>query len=99
MSTTAAPNELWRLLANATNRALLMHLSSGPSYPRDLARRLDASEDDVQRKLQRLERAGLLSARWRYHGKTVKEYSLVVGRVVLDLRASPPALRIEPGEA
>lgn len=66
-----------KLLGNATTRALLRELATGgPSYPRALATTLGASEGDVQHKLHRLERAGLVRGAWAHQGKTVKEYKL-----------------------
>lgn len=78
-------HETVRLLGNATNRALLAQLSRGPSYARELAARTGRSEDDVQRKLHRLERAGLVRGAWVHRGKTVKEYVLTAARVAVEL--------------
>ena len=86
-----------RLLANATNRALLGELAKGPSYARELATRMGHSEDDVQRKLHRMERAGLVRSAWAHHGKTVKEYVLAAARVAVELDAAV-RVTVEPRE-
>lgn len=80
---------LLKLLANATNRAILARLAQSPSYPRAIAAALGASEGEVQRRLHRLQRAGLVRGRWaRRHDPveaTVKEYVLAAREVRLDV--------------
>ena len=87
-----------KLLANDKNREILSLLASEPSYPRALASAVGLTEDDVQRKLHRLERAGLVAGAWRYHGKTVKEYELVASAIVLDVATGGVLVRPAPPE-
>ena len=91
-------HETFRLLANATNRLILDELARGPSYPREIAARIGHGEDDVQRKLQRLERAGFVRGAWVHRGKTIKEYVLAASRVEVSLEHGLD-LTVEPREA
>lgn len=83
-----------KLLANGKIRAIVTILAAGPSYPRALAKAVGLSEDDVQRKLHRLESAGIVAGAWRYHGKTVKEYVLLGSGLSLDFDAAGVAVRL-----
>jgi len=83
-----------RLLANGKNRAIVALLAAGPSYPRALAAAVGLTEDDVQRKLHRLESAGIVAGAWRHHGKTVKEYELLASGLSLDFAAEGVAVRL-----
>ena len=76
----AAPPEpaIVRVLANPMNRALISALKDGPSYPRELAQRLQATEGQVQKHLKRMAQAGLVHAEWHHDRKTVKLYTLRV---------------------
>jgi hypothetical protein len=78
-------SETIRLLGNATNRALLAELSREPSYPRALAVRMGLNEDDVQRKLRRLESVGLVRSAWAHVGRTVKQYRMNAHALVVEL--------------
>lgn len=82
-----------KIVANPTNRAILSELAQSPSYPRELARRLGMSEDDVQRKLRRMEGAGLVRGEWAHVGRTVKLYRVLAQAVVLDFGTG--AVRLE----
>jgi predicted transcriptional regulator len=64
------------MLANPTNRRLIQALDDGPSYPRELARRLTLTEGQVQKHLHILAAGGIVEGHWQYDGKTVKEYRL-----------------------
>lgn len=88
---------LLKLLANPTNRAILERLAEAPSYPRALAARLGGTEGDVQRKLHRLEDAGLVRGAWsRRDGRvTVKEYALVARGVRVELERGAPHAAVE----
>lgn len=74
---------LVRLLANGTNWRLLAALEEGPSFPRQLAARLQITEGQAQKHLRRLAQAGLVEGRWHHEGKTVKRYVLRVQAVHL----------------
>ena len=87
-------NNAVKLLGNAKVCALVTLLAEGPSYPRALAAAVGLSEDDVQRKLHRLESAGIVHGAWRHHGKTVKEYSLCASRVTLDFDVGGVTVRL-----
>lgn len=83
-----------RLLANPKNRLILARLAASPSYPRALAAAIGLSEDDVQRKLHRLESAGIVSGAWRHDGKTVKEYHLRAAGLSLAFEAEGVVVRL-----
>jgi len=85
-----------KILANATNRSILNLLAQGPSYPRAIAQAIGVSEGDAQRKLHRLERAGLVHGAWHHEGKTVKEYRLVASGIVLDFQEREMRVRLLP---
>lgn len=87
-----------KLLANAKNREIIALLAAGPSHPRALAHALGLSEDGMQRKLHRLEDAGIIEGAWRYHGKTVKEYALLVSGVALDIDPTGVTVRLRAPE-
>lgn len=76
-----------RLLANGTNRRLILALGAGPSYPRELAVRLGISEDHAQRRLRELQSAGLVRGRWNHVGKTVKLYEISARTFMIDVGA------------
>lgn len=94
----AAPEDAMKLLSNGKNRAIVTILAGGPSYPRALAAAVGLSEDDVQRKLHRLESAGIVEGAWAYHGKTVKEYALRASGLSVDFAAEGVAVRITERE-
>ena len=79
-----APDDALKLLANETTRALVAQLARAPSYPRALAATLHLSEGDVQRRLHRLARAGIVVGEWRHREKTIKEYALCASSLALD---------------
>jgi len=74
---------LVRLLANGTNWRLISALEEGPSFPRQLAARLQITEGQAQKHLRRLAQAGLVEGHWHHEGKTVKQYVLRVRAVHL----------------
>jgi PAS domain S-box-containing protein len=77
---------LGRILSNPVNLDLLRRLIQEPTHPRALARVLNRSEGDVQRKLRALEGAGLVAGAWRTHGGvTTKEYQATARTLQLSL--------------
>lgn len=88
-----------KLLANPANRALIARLAQSPSYPRALAVDLGLTEGEVQRKLHRLERAGIVTGAWRFRGKTVKEYVLRASGLDIDFSTGTIEVRVMATEA
>ncbi len=69
--------ELLRLIGNRKNLVLLSSLAASPDYPRRLAARHGLRETHVARRLQSLERAGVVHSAWtRERGRNVKLYRL-----------------------
>jgi tetratricopeptide (TPR) repeat protein len=85
--------ELLKVLAHATNRAILNLLAVEPTYPRKIGDLLALPETEVARRLKHMEALGLVGGTWTYIGKNVKLYRLLVRHVLLDL--GPEGLRLE----
>lgn len=79
-----------KIVSNGSNRAILAALAEAPSYARALARRVGLTEGEVQRRLRRMEIAGLVRGGWRHAGKTIKEYRLLAAG--LDVRFADGAV-------
>ncbi len=85
--------ELLRAVSNPVNLELLAHLTTGPSYPRELARLLGRSESDIARRLKKLEKLGLIESAWaRVMGKTIRLYRSRVRDIRVDLSSGKVVL-------
>lgn len=82
-----------KILANASNQAILSLLTVEPTYPRKIGELLSLSETEVARRLRRMENAGLVTSEWRHIGKNVKLYKLASRRVTLSIGSE--GLRVE----
>lgn len=73
-----------KTLSKPVNISILALLSTGPKYPRALARLLGKSEAFIVRNLKELEREGLVESYWVHTaGKNVKMYRLKTQRIVI----------------
>lgn len=85
--------DLFRFLANPTNREILTTLALEPLYPRRLAELVGLTEGEASRRLRAMANLGLAEAEWEHIGKTVKLYRLTADDLSISL--SPSGLRVE----
>jgi tetratricopeptide (TPR) repeat protein/DNA-binding transcriptional ArsR family regulator len=86
---------LLKAVSNAGNRAILGLLAVEPTYPRRIGILLGLPEGEVARRLQRLERLGLVASRWERQGerRNVKLYRLAASS--LTVRIEPAGIRVD----
>lgn len=86
-------SDLFRFLANPTNREILTTLALEPLYPRRLAELVGLTEDEASKRLRTMADLGLAEAEWEHIGKTVKLYRLTADDLSISL--SPSGLEVE----
>src|SRR5690348_13933095 len=76
--------DLLKLLANQTNRDVLVLLRKEPTYPRRIAALLKKKEQKIVPRLKKMEETGLLKSAWvRVEGKNVKVYEVKADKMEL----------------
>jgi len=87
-----------KTLSKPVNISILALLSTGPKYPRALARLLGKSEAFIVRNLKELEREGLVESYWVHTaGKNVKMYRLKTQRIVISFSTGSVKVVAEDG--
>jgi len=91
-------NSIIKVLSKPVNISLLALLSTGPKYPRVLARLLGKSEAFIVRNLKELEREGLVESYWLHvGGRNVKMYRLRTSRIVISFETGNVKVAAEDG--
>ena len=87
-----------KTLSKPVNISILALLSTGPKYPRVLARLLGKSEAFIVRNLKELEREGLVESYWLHvSGRNVKMYRLKTRRLVISFSTGAVKVVAEDG--
>ncbi|MCE4625754.1 MAG: winged helix-turn-helix domain-containing protein [Desulfurococcales archaeon] len=99
MDLKAKGEQLLSLLRSKFNLEILALLSNGPSYPREIAQLLQSDETDVARRLRKMERLGLVKAKWvRLGDRNVKMYELNVQGFDIRFRGGGVEIQFSTGD-